>query len=469
MRDSPKTHIITMKYKELRVLIVSSRPPEHSVGLGASMVRALRDKGCSVDFLSLYPSTQENDFTVFSVLAQAPRGAEDITQQPGRFAVYLRRMRRPLARIAKNIIFRLSKKRKMASFSARSGFIYTDESSPAIDPDLLSAAVPPTAEYDLIVTLFWQNMLNSTSLRVLSRRFNAPVYIFAVDMAPITGGCFYFNSCVRYMSACGQCPCLMSDDPDDRSHANYLTKQSNYSDMQVYYLGNSWMIERALASRLFDEGTVLNMGMIIDETIFSPHGSPADRQRLNIPDGKDIVLLVRSSGAARKGAHIIIYAAEYLQHHLPAEHAERICWLAIGDSTLKEAFAKKKMALVNLGYVDGDTLVAAYRASSLFLNPSTDDAGPSMVNQSIMCGTPVVSFNLGTAVDVIENGISGFKTDDISAKGFAVTLKDAIRSLIHGTYPDLRESARATAMKHNTSAIFADKLLSHFDSNRARR
>lgn len=455
-----------MKYKGLRILLVSSRPPEHSAGLGASMVKALQDNGCAVDFLSLYPSTQENDFTVFPVLAQPPRATGDITHNVGRFARHVKDILHPMARIAKNIIFRFSKKRKMASFSAGSGFVYPDESSPAINPKLLLAAIPPTAEYDLIVTLFWQNMLNSTSLRALFHRFNAPVYIFAVDMAPITGGCFYFNSCVRYKSGCGQCPCLMSDDPQDRSHTNYLTKESNYSNMQVYYLGNSWMIERALASRLFNEGTVLNMGMIIDETIFSPHRSPENRQRLNIPCDKDIVLLVRSSDAKRKGADIIVYAAEYLQAHLPAELAERICWLAIGDRTLKEEFAKKKIALVSLGYVNLDTLVTAYRESSLFLNPSTDDAGPSMVNQSIMCGTPVVSFNLGTAVDVIKNGISGFKTDDISAKGFAVTLEGAIRALTDRTYPDLSESTRATALRHNTSAVFADKLLSHFDSGR---
>ena len=100
----------------------------------------------------------------------------------------------------------------------------------------------------------------------------------------------------------------------------------------------------------------------------------------------------------------------------------------------------------------------------MFLNPSTDDAGPSMVNQSIMCGTPVVSFNLGTAVDVIENGISGFKTDDISPEGFYRTLEKAIRSLIEGSNPSIRETTRATALRHNTSAVFASRLLGHYST-----
>lgn len=40
-----------MKDNGLRVLLVSSRPPEHSANLGDDIVNALQKKGCIVDFL----------------------------------------------------------------------------------------------------------------------------------------------------------------------------------------------------------------------------------------------------------------------------------------------------------------------------------------------------------------------------------------------------------------------------------
>ena len=224
------------------------------------------------------------------------------------------------------------------------------------------------------------------------------------------------------------------------------------------------MIERAVGSRLFDAERVLNISLLIDETVFYPERSESVRQSLHLPEGKDIILLVRSSNATRKGGDIIVHAAEYIQTHQPAEYLSRICWVTIGYGSLHVMLAKTGAYVVNHGVVNQDKLVSLYREASLFLNPSTDDAGPSMVNQSIMCGTPVVSFNLGTAVDVIENGISGFKTDDISPEGFYRTLEKAIRSLIEGTNPSIRETTRATALRHNTSAVFASRLLGHYST-----
>ncbi len=452
--------------KGLRVLVVSSKPPEYSGNLGGGVVKALRNAGCNVEFLSLIPSERENDFPIYSILKQEPQKTGDRLSEAmaGPGLKYVKKVLKPFVHLSRNIMYRFSHKRKVAAFSAKAGFIYPDESAPPIDTDSLLNQLPASAGYDLIITIFWQRMLNSTSLRALYDRFKVPVYLYAVDMAPVSGGCFYFNSCVRYKSGCGKCPCLLSDDPHDRSHQNYLIKKANYSHAQIYYVGNSWMIERAVGSRLFDAERVLNISLLIDETVFYPERSESVRQSLHLPEGKDIILLVRSSNATRKGGDIIVHAAEYIQTHQPAEYLSRICWVTIGYGSLHVMLAKTGAYVVNHGVVNQDKLVSLYREASLFLNPSTDDAGPSMVNQSIMCGTPVVSFNLGTAVDVIENGISGFKTDDISPEGFYRTLEKAIRSLIEGTNPSIRETTRATALRHNTSAVFASRLLGHYST-----
>lgn len=457
-----------MNHDNPRILFVSSRGPEHSANLGGDVVNSLRERGCDVDILTLYPSRQSQDYDIYSVMDEKPLTTSDKLRKrlPGVSFKILKFIFKPIREFWGKLRTVLSKKRRLRQHMEKSGFFYLDESHPDVSPERLLNTIPHDKRYDLIITLFWQDMINTTSLRALYERFGAPIYIFSADMAPLTGGCYYFNSCNHFTHQCGKCACLLSDSESDLSHQNYITKKKNYSAIEAYFLGNSWMIERALASKLFNADSVLNMGTIIDEKAFCPNCSLQARQELKIPEGRDLVLMVRSQESTRKGADIIVYALLSLCKELTEEERQRLCLVTVGDATLEKKLKGGKIPVINLGTVGREVLIKSYQAASLFLSPSTDDAGPSMVNQSIMCGTPVVSFNIGTAVDVIENGISGFKTDDISKEGYARTLGEALHAIMHDTYPDIRATARVRALQHNTSQTFAEKLLLHFQSRR---
>lgn len=453
-----------MNKRNLNILLVSSKPPEYSAHLGGDIVRALQKKGCTVDYLSLYPSKLDNTFKIYNILNDEPKSKSTILRN--KLSPFFFNCVKKTFTLFRNLLNKalivISDKRRIEINCRKSGFYYIKEEYPDIKIDTILNKIPQNNQYDLIISLFWENMLNSTTLKALYDKFKVPIYIYSVDMAPITGGCYYFNNCDRYKYECGKCPCLLSKNLDDRSHQNFIIKKNNYSKSKIYYLGNSWMLERAIASKLFDSRTVLNMNIIIDETIFCPKDSSQIRQKFNISPQYDIVLLIRSSNANRKGGNILEYSVKKLWQDLSDKDRKRICLVFIGDHTLQNKFTNSKIPFFNLGFVDRDSLIDLYRESTFFLNPSIDDAGPSMVNQSIMCGTPVVSFNIGTAVDVIENGISGFKTDDISKEGFSQILKIAVDSIINQTYPEIQKTTRGIALKFNTSSVFADKLLTHY-------
>lgn len=450
----------------LNILLVSSRPPEHSANLGGDIVQALQKVGCTVEYLSLYPSKQKNEYAVYSVLDCAPKTIVDKLRGSLSESYFnkIRKVLKPILAVHRNLICLFSQKQKIIMHSKASGFNYFDENTPDINPGRILSIIPKNKKYDFIITAFWQGMLNSTSINALYNRFKVPVYIYSVDMATITGGCFYFNTCDHYKNECGKCPCLLSSNPNDRSHNNYLIKRNNYSKSEVYYIGNSWMIKHAIASRLFNSKNVLNMSIILDETVFYPARSSRARDKMNLPAEKDFILLVRSNCSKRKGSDIIIYTLKHLWENLSETHRQRLCLVSIGDRTLEERSKEAKIPIINLGIVDREMMISLYRESTLFLSPSTDDAGPSMVNQSMMCGTPVVSFNLGTAMDVIENGVSGFKTDNISNEGYAKLMENTVEAIIQNKYPRIRETTRETALKYNTSQVFAYKLLNHFSN-----
>lgn len=75
------------------------------------------------------------------------------------------------------------------------------------------------------------------------------------------------------------------------------------------------------------------------------------------------------------------------------------------DTIRYMASFQKMPDLFDIGSVDFDS----ENYDNTFVSSSIDDAGPSMVNQSIMCGTTVLSFDIGSALYMIDNGETGYR------------------------------------------------------------
>ncbi|MDQ1327252.1 MAG: hypothetical protein QG641_532, partial [Candidatus Poribacteria bacterium] len=89
---------------------------------------------------------------------------------------------------------------------------------------------------------------------------------------------------------------------------------------------------------------------------------------------------------------------------------------------IKDIFESKYSGMLR----DDNALAAAYQAADLFVCPSIEDAGPMMINEAVMCGTPVVSFDVGVAFDLVHNGITGYRAENKNsvdlAKGMSLIL-----------------------------------------------
>ena len=416
-------------------LVLSSKHPEHSAGLGRDLIKILQNIGYDVDFLTLYKSdkSQKGFLYVYdtssSFLKKIKNHLKKIYNLTG--ICKLRGMIRKL----------MINKRKHKEEDIK--ICYPNENSPSVPVEDVIKNIKKN--YKFIITLFWDPMLNTTTLRSIYSKFNIPIIIYGLDMAPMTGGCYYFRDCKRYQNGCGCCPALNSNDPCDQSFKNFNKKKDNYDNMNIWWLGNTYMNYHLLKTQLIPENHIFNVSLYMDESVFKPLDRVNLKRKHKIDDGSFIVLC-QSSYMKRKGTNDVISALRKLDNH---KHARNIEIISIGTDYLEEKMKGDGITVRNFGKVSADKLIELYNVAEVFLCGSLDDAGPSMVNQSILCGTPVVAYDSGTAMDVIVNGKSGFKGEkgdpDILFEGMK-----QIYSLSELDYLKLRESTRKIALELNS-------------------
>lgn len=429
------------------ILIISSMPPTHSAGLGMASIKALEAAGHHVDYMTTfdYPDKKENIITLLPDLSRSKpsRVRKYIILPIRKILIYTK-----IYPLAARIKYRKEKRRRNRTSLKDQMFLYPDESNPPIPPSLIVKNIKK--EYDAVITGFWQGLLNSTSLAAIYERLHCPILIPSPDMAPITGGCYYFGKCRNFQNGCGKCPLLESSETCDQSRKNFELKKQNYSKINCAFLCNTWMRKHAEKSKLFSN--IFHLEVMIDPNVFSPSDMNVSRTELGIENNDQFLILIASSFLPRKGIKDIAYAIErFIKDTLPDK--DRIVeFIVIGDNYFTSLTTNLKIRTHYLGTVNTSQLVNCYRAANLFISASNDDAGPSMINQSLMCGTPVVCYDNGTAIDVVVNNVSGHKSAPGNKDGLAQGIAE-ILSLSREKYSEMRNASHDMAMRHNSPEV----------------
>lgn len=106
----------------------------------------------------------------------------------------------------------------------------------------------------------------------------------------------------------------------------------------------------------------------------------------------------------RKGGDLLVKALQALPDSLKAE--TMLLTIGYGSESLAEVVG---MPNLNLGYVSSDRLKSiAYSAADLFIFPTRADNLPLVLQESMACGTAMVSFKIGGVPDLVRPGITGY-------------------------------------------------------------
>jgi glycosyltransferase involved in cell wall biosynthesis len=305
-----------------------------------------------------------------------------------------------------------------------------------------------------IIHLHWvAGFLNSAQISSLWDRFKVPIVWTVMDCAPFTGGCHYLNGCEAYAAKCGNCPVLASADSSDVSRRSLQSKLDALRHLPITLSGaTQWVADRASRSSLFSHLRYVKIPYGVDSQIFRPRPKDAVRQALGLPVNSRVVFFgATDHSEPRKGMTYAVEALNLLAAQQDSASAPLFALIA-GKSDGTYA-SRLHMDFLDLGELHDDRLLAmAYQAADVFLCPSVDDAGPQMIPESLMCGTPVVAFQgCGGVPDFLRVGVNGYVALDRDVKDLAQGLGTVLSSVASGKINN--ESCRAIALQECTMEI----------------
>lgn len=310
---------------------------------------------------------------------------------------------------------------------------------------------------DVIFILFDYRLLTMATVRGLFEYTSAPVFFLLPDMRLFTGGCSYSFECMGYQKNCEQCPAIKRASRNKFAELTLHKKIQHlkHIDHNVITFSEEQFLQ-AKSSKLFSSSNVLKTYFPLDYSIFKASSKLEVRKELGLPLNKRIIMF----GAAnimeyRKGFQYIRGVMEELSNH---DSEMNIYFLIVGDSGEIAKQFHDICSLKSYSFVNFEKLAKLYQASDFFLSPTIADSGPTMVNQSILCGTPVVSFEVGVAIDLVRDGKTGFLVSSKVTKAYVDTVFKAIN------LSNQRIDELSVNCKNLSEEIKANDLFSKIDS-----
>ena len=320
-------------------------------------------------------------------------------------------------------------------------------------------------DYDAIIFYWMSTFINPKTLYEINKNKNARLFIYLTDMAPMTGGCHFAWDCKGFENNCGCCPALLSQNPKDLSFKIMQNKKRYLLNTDIKILSPNQLIsEKVLKSKLFKKKKMEEVLFGIDKEFFVKKEKLDLRykyEKSNIINKTVLLFVAANLCEERKGFSFFIDAMNKLYQTLSECERDNIKVIIIGRKYFNMNMKFEVDYYSNVSY---PILVDMYNIADYYISTSIEDLGPFTIMESLMCGTPVISFNMGIAPQIIKNGVNGWCVELKNTNELSNVINRAI-NIKNEEYNILSNNARTLAVDNFEKDTQINKLINVLSMN----
>jgi len=185
-------------------------------------------------------------------------------------------------------------------------------------------------------------------------------------------------------------------------------KQRLFKDVDfTVVVPSTWMYDMAVQSPVLKGKRIELIPHGIDLDKFKPLDKAAMKEKYGIPrDAKTIAFIAQKlKGNFFKGGSDLYDILK----HLNEETTFPIHLLLMGEDSMPELNVFQNLIVHPMGYVkEEEKMVEILNATDVFVYPTRADNFPLVLLESVACGVPVVTYDVGGCGDIVKEGISGY-------------------------------------------------------------
>lgn len=284
-----------------------------------------------------------------------------------------------------------------------------------------------------------------------------PIVFRLPDMWTFTGHCSYSYSCNRWETGCGKCP-FPETYPAisyDNTSLEWKLKEWVYNHSNLTIITPSqWLADKAKLS-LLNRFPIHHIPNGLDTNIYRPISSELCRDVLGVSNSKKVIAFAAQSlKDTRKGGDLLITALQ----KIPTSLKENLTLVTLGDGG-EELESVVDIPTISLGYTGGDRLKAiVYSAADLFVFPTRADNLPLVLQETMACGTPVVSFHVGGVPELVRHGITGLLAEPENSDDLAIKITETLEN--ESLRQKMAQECRAVAENEYNIELQAQRYIS---------
>lgn len=304
--------------------------------------------------------------------------------------------------------------RKIGFFKTRYETI-RDKYSKFINSGIASAYYTfPVSEYDLsqnplvkeadIVHIHW--VANFLDFESFFKNLNKPLVWTFHDINPMYGG-FHYQNDIRVLYP-------LYKDFEDFFYDLKCNSVINYKNLSFVAISNQ--MEQTMRDSTISKGkNIFRIPIGINCNLFKPVDKLIAKAALNICHKKVFLFISNYLTDPNKGLKIAVDALEKL-------NVPDLLFICIGNGQLNMSsiISCRRYESMQLSL-----LPLFYSCADLYINASSQESFGQTVVESLMCGTPVVSFPVGIAPDII-NAANGILCHDFTVESLIDSIQAAL-------------------------------------------